>query len=62
MKYPHVYLRKTQNLVDISSTKIRALINEYYKTKDIEIFKELIKYVNQNALRYIIKNKLYDRI
>jgi len=64
MKYPHVYLRKTQNLVEVSSTKIRVLVKEFYKTKDIEktveIFQELSQCINTNALKYILKNRLYE--
>lgn len=51
---PHIYLNKENDIIDVSSTLVRNLLNK--KIND----DELKKYIDSNVLDYIKNKKLYD--
>jgi len=60
-KYPHIFLESYHYLFEVSSTKVRTLLTDYYKTKSFDILIELRNYIEIPVLNYILKNKLYEK-
>lgn len=57
LNYPHIYLNDENKIIEVSSTLIRNKLDIFYKNGNN--YDELLKYMDNNVLEYIINNKLY---
>ena len=76
MKKPHTFLDGYKDTFDVSSTKIRDLFKKHYACSPIDVEDEafrccseleistiqnnILKYLDMDACRYIIKHNLYQ--
>ena len=61
---PHIFIESylKDYVFEISSTKVRTLLTEYYKKRNFYTLQDLEHYIETNLLYYIIINKLYEKI
>lgn len=52
LERPHIFLKNDCDIIEISSTKVRNIFKN-------EVFDDINKYLDQNVINYIKKNKLY---
>lgn len=62
LKEPHIYLSGDNPVMEVSSTEVRELFIEYYKTAHPKLEDELLKKIPLDVYQYILKNKLYTEI
>jgi len=58
LEKPHIFLKGESDIVEVSSTLIREKMKNYYTGNDN--LSELLPYINNDVLNYIIENKLYE--
>jgi nicotinate-nucleotide adenylyltransferase len=61
LKYPHIYLKDENKILEVSSTMVRNELDIFYKTNG-ENYNILLKYLNKDVLEYIIENNLYKNL
>jgi nicotinate-nucleotide adenylyltransferase len=59
-KEPHIYLSGENPVMEVSSSFVRKLFNEYYRTSDPEIETKILKCVDLEVYKYILKHNLYN--
>lgn len=62
MKNPHIYLQAETEIPEVSSTDIRILFINYYRTGCYDGVKnQIVRYLNKGVFEYIVKNDLYNQ-
>lgn len=61
LKYPHIYLKDENKIIEGSSTLVRNQLDIFYKTKG-DNYNNILKYLDKDVLNYIIKNNLYKNL
>jgi nicotinate-nucleotide adenylyltransferase len=60
LEKPHIFLKGESDIIEVSSTLIREKMKNFYNGNDNLI--ELLPYINNDVLKYIIDNKLYKDV
>jgi nicotinic acid mononucleotide adenylyltransferase len=55
-----MFLDWANDIMEISSTEVRNMLNEYYENNSNDVLVKLKKYVDPKVLKYIFKNRLYE--
>lgn len=55
LKEPHIFLNNENNIIEISSTEVRAILNQ----EGISKYKQLEGLLHPDVIKYIYNNKLY---
>ena len=59
LKYPHIYLNDENKIIEISSTTVREMLDNFYKPNSTVKYNDFLSILNKEVLDYILENELF---